>query len=664
MHAHPPSVKRRRRGLTLVEMLVTVALVLLIMVVITSVFRSAATVASRQKISMEQETTLRRLDSLIRQDLRGATFLLEPAKQPYSSALPYSNDSFTFFQPINPRDNLGYFEYGENSIADKQGEDGDDYLAFTTKSPEGQPFRGFVVVRGVNLAGTPIFSRVPITSNYAEVIYYHRNGNLYRRVLLIVPERKGQLVTGPIHGGGFYAQVVNGSLVIDPLQTNAGGQYVPVSWHAMNTISARPSPQGTSYAPVPNTLGDLTNRENRFARPRFSDDYINAAGAAVPDGIPDDSNGDGIPDRYPTLYPNVPVSNGLTAGVNDGVGTRAGVSTDQLPFPYMFPGAYTNAGTRAADDIHYTDPTAANTANNLPQRYDPAFINHNPIPTTIANDNLPLPAANQTWWGFPTAQEMLSPYWTDPVKRINDPAGAPYYSVNTFQLNTGAGDAANAQAPGLSWATPTLLPRMNTPFRPVAQPSNDGSGTVTFAALAAAATQPDLLWSLVGESTDLALTGVRCFDVKAYDPVARGYVDLGWAFNPANANTTLPIQYFTLGHEGRMPPVLSVAGGATGDFRLDSQWPLAGFFVGDANATTLRMRRVWDSWSTDYAFPPDTPYGNPFASPANGNRPAFPGYSAPYPVPLTGIQVHIRITDARSERVKVLTIRQDFTDKL
>ena len=46
--------------------------------------------------------------------------------------------------PLDPKDNLGYFEYGENSFADLQGEDTDDYLRFTAKAPEGQLFTGRV----------------------------------------------------------------------------------------------------------------------------------------------------------------------------------------------------------------------------------------------------------------------------------------------------------------------------------------------------------------------------------------------------------------------------------------------------------------------------------------------------------------------------------------
>jgi len=44
--------------------------------------------------------------------------------------------------------------------------------------------------------------------------------------------------------------------------------------------------------------------------------------------------------------------------------------------------------------------------------------------------------------------------------------------------------------------------------------------------------------------------------------------------------------------------------------------------------------------------------------------PIYPSYPPPYPAPLRGIQIQIRVTDPASQRVKTLTIQQDFTDKL
>ena len=110
--------------------------------------------------------------------------------------------------PLDPRTNLGYFEYGENSFADLQGEDTDDYLRFTAKAPEGQLFTGRVCVRrplAIRAPTSPAQAYVAtqpitITSQYAEIIYFLRNGNLYRRVLLVAPER--QQSSRPTFSGG------------------------------------------------------------------------------------------------------------------------------------------------------------------------------------------------------------------------------------------------------------------------------------------------------------------------------------------------------------------------------------------------------------------------------------------------------------------------------
>ena len=88
--------------------------------------------------------------------------------------------------------------------------------------------------------------------------------------------------------------------------------------------------------------------------------------------------------------------------------------------------------------------------------------------------------------------------------------------------------------------------------------------------------------------------------------------------------------------------------------------------LGDASNNVIRLRRVWDSWSTQYTNPPSTgfdpttnfPTGPPFSAPI------YPSFPAPYPAPLRGLQIQIRVVDPRNERVKVLTIRQDFSNSL
>ncbi len=231
------------------------------------------------------------------------------------------------------------------------------------------------------------------------------------------------------------------------------------------------------------------------------------------------------------------------------------------------------------------------------------------------------------------------------------------------------------------------------------------------------------LWSLSWED-DLIMTGVRSFDIKAYDNALGGYADLGWGDNvrdyplsttqnPKN-QTNLPFlngtpnpnllgnpgftpnpslpgftpyllwnnQLFdlinqTFAHEGRIPPLVE-------DNRYDAQFgpvflntylgapnyppnnPNYTGNVGDDTSGVVRLRRVWDSWSTDYTHAPATgvfpgtgfPWGPPLTPPV------YPSYPPPYPAPLRGIQIQVRVTDPTSQRIKTLTIRQDFTDKL
>ena len=122
-----------------------------------------------------------------------------------------------------------------------------------------------------------------------------------------------------------------------------------MSWQAVNDLSAHPATTGAPYqgnSVILNTLGDLTNRENRFAYQRFSSDFQNLAGALVPggDGLSDDLNGDNVPDYYPTLYPTVlPPTNNAGQLIYEPLSTaRPAIArrSGAMAFPFVFPGAY------------------------------------------------------------------------------------------------------------------------------------------------------------------------------------------------------------------------------------------------------------------------------------------------------------------------------------
>jgi hypothetical protein len=761
---------------TLVEMLVTLAVLLVMMTIIVQIFQAATGSLSGAQASQELDNKLKQLDATIRSDLRGVTARFTP--------------------PLNPKDNLGYFEYGENAFADLQGEDTDDYVRFTAKAPDGKPFTGrFWPFFFDNRAGSLTNGQqiphpngpITITSQYAEIIYFLRNGNLYRRVFLVAPERQSSIVQ--MVSGNHWDGVKNPTYTW-PFSSSGS----PVCWLGVNDLSARPAPGGSVYIDptnpqggvklptsliILNTLGDLTNRENRAFSPRFANDFQRidpGSGQPVlaPDNKADDFNlddkgnyaGDGVPDYYPTLYPGVfSPTNPAGQLVYERGGwngtpyvTRIVNAThpnDSMPFPYIFPGSYsmpepgdpnggliTPVGPFGNGWIH--SPTPVPPMNPFPNTAAGALtylrrLNHNPLDQ---GDNLPRPGQTfyQTWWGFPTWRETLSIYWHDPAVPVNELCNKSFEGLIISQSNGLHPRPANALLPaGKVFNNLDLLPPMTLtgavpdansnlvaiPVRLTEQPFTDGWGrdgqnnnNQILSAFLVNQSSVDR-WNTSWED-DLIATGVRSFDVKAYDASLGQYVDLGWGDdlrftggvqNPVTGATVLPNAGLTLNnqqpyanqlpytygnydfltgsfaapaylytngtyadllnqtmaHEGRIPPLVS-------DFRFDSQFGAVAYSgyanytgnIGDDNPATIRLRRVWDSWSTDYsrarANGIDPTTGFPLGPPVS--PPIYPSYPPPYPAPLRGIQIQLRVVDPVGQRIKVLTIRQDFTDKL
>ena len=730
--------------MTLIEMMVSVLLLVLLMTILVTIFASATGAIQEQQSYAALDMELRRLDATIRIDLVGSTAKMTP--------------------PNNPEDGRGYFEYAENALCDVQGEDSDDTLRFTVKAPEGKPFTGRLWVPrsvpyldpGYPTNGNRSITRqaTMVTATHAEVLYFLRNGNLYRRVLLINPQLAGRLHvgnwetdprdpvdptntrTGPL-AMGFATDMFRPSQAFVPYGLPMTPTGFPIAgWNGLNDISAVPSeypgawanantippaslplddtqgPPGTSYGynPVPTTLGMLTDRHNRAFNPRFANDYITIAydnsttpptpsvGAYVPDGIPDDFNGDGVNDYHPTLYPSAVVNGFLherdvTGAVNP---TPRILSNDVLAFPYIFPQAYSQPDPFSMQFgwVHSLDPQVnpnisptGQTRPTFGTFLDPPF-NHNPLDSgdsayRYANDlngsGRALTEA-QTWWGFPTWRETASAYALGNLRRINDPCGFGGGPVARFFNSLPPGFAAASEVVPSTYTQTALLSwerRLAT--GPVLPPQPEQLYSEAYFGNAFNSNYftmpPNAVWE-----DDLLATNVRSFDVKAYDPNAmmwvpgnpnnpvlltQDYYDLGYANlagpgaygMPAGVSTP-PSMLGSFAHEGRMPPLST-------DYRSDPQYPELNPNIGDDNPNLpiIRMRRVWDSWSTTYTQAPGLPM-NPNYGPKAGLRPVLVSYPPPYPAPLRGIQIKIRMTDPDGKRVKNLTIRHDFTDKL
>ena len=160
------------RGYTLVEILVATTLTLIMMAAVVRIFGLVGDSVSDSRSTLEMNDRLRAAAARLQLDLAGVTAPMLP--------------------PLSPADDPGYFELIEGPIGvtipvfgtggaaiDANGNpdttvaDFDDVLMFTTRSLE-KPFLG-------RLNNTPAESRV------AEVAWFVRGGNLYRRVLLVVP---------------------------------------------------------------------------------------------------------------------------------------------------------------------------------------------------------------------------------------------------------------------------------------------------------------------------------------------------------------------------------------------------------------------------------------------------------------------------------------------
>ncbi len=336
-----------RRGMTLVEMLVALTVTLILMGTVMTIFGNVGKSVTDSRSSIEMSERVRNARNRIQADVSGVTALTLP--------------------PRRPEDNEGYLEYIEgfqrdywnryydvsklplpaesdrkpHNYMDSRCGDVDDILMFTAKS-KGQPFVGqfpewglisnptdssfsaaasaalaldprqnfylgrrVAVIRSDNgmpyqfrvisvysgatgdqFTVSPRFTVTPdpndlfvllgrtIESDTAEIVYYtmpddpldklptdpdaKHTYTLYRRVLLVAPNQIAQQVRAAEVNLGSGTQLPENLLPIPANSENWFFQYFD--------ISARPSPDGKCM--IPNTLGDLTKRENRYFHQR------------------------------------------------------------------------------------------------------------------------------------------------------------------------------------------------------------------------------------------------------------------------------------------------------------------------------------------------------------------------------------------------------------
>ncbi len=277
---------RDRRGLTVLEVLVSAALAMVVILAMVQIFRVASAQITNARASLQMSGRLRNTTNQLRRDLAGLTVSVRPWTSPADGAGYFeyidgfsrdgdSNGDGTADVSIDvqpaPNGVLDAFE-GKDNVDLSYG-DIDDVIMFTSRSDD-EPFIGRYVnpdfdrVGGETLTDTSDDFVDVITSKFAEIVWWtefnDRNANnvwdigeeinVYRRTLLIRPDLNDS-VTG---------RLVTGDYTDIDTFINRNDVSVRLARNQTTGVVLR-NPSTNMPIIIANTLEDLTKRENRFA---------------------------------------------------------------------------------------------------------------------------------------------------------------------------------------------------------------------------------------------------------------------------------------------------------------------------------------------------------------------------------------------------------------
>jgi type II secretory pathway component PulJ len=265
--AFSPVAAGRRSGYTLVEILVATTLTLILMTAVVAVFGGVGDGIAKSRRAMEQFDRLRTAAQQLRLDLQGVTVTLDGRR-------------------TRPEENQGYFEYIEGGILTVPQLINSSGNLVTSGTPQAFSYdtgegtndlsvgqRGDVLMFTTRNAARPFLGRFQyplsvdssnptLQSDVAEVAWFLRGKTLHRRVLLVAPgtasainqyyqlaQQQGQQKT-------FYFNFCTNFYANNDISVHLGQTSVRISGQSQIVP-----------IPIPNSLGDLTKRENRFAHP-------------------------------------------------------------------------------------------------------------------------------------------------------------------------------------------------------------------------------------------------------------------------------------------------------------------------------------------------------------------------------------------------------------
>jgi prepilin-type N-terminal cleavage/methylation domain-containing protein len=274
-----------QRGFTLVEMLVSVALVLLMMTMFTSIFQMATNSVSKQRIIAETDQRSRSLTTILRADFAKrsmrSTFPFLPLEDTARTAVPFANRQGYIYiscnDPASGQDDLIQFTvdarqiqtnpdqslyYGASKvlwdrIAETNGVSVNPLLQFSPNQPEAD--EGDMYPNGAS------------GSNGAEVSIFLRGGNLIRRVMLLREPL-------PVVGQDLSIQPKSGLGNEFFLTGGGGGSFFLLDPSGTSGTASDDFWRHFDFSAVPRNLGNVPNGVDFIGIDALSNDVTDSLG--------------------------------------------------------------------------------------------------------------------------------------------------------------------------------------------------------------------------------------------------------------------------------------------------------------------------------------------------------------------------------------------------
>lgn len=280
---------RRRLGYTLLEIMTSVTLALMLMYSVAKIFSRVGGAMNETMSTMEMNNSLRNAKNRLTADLEALSVTPAPPRNsrmnegylcyvegmggPFdrvvagNSGMPFSTADIaldTERYEANYNNGSDPTDYNaDNTVGDL-----DDILSFTAKAPDGQPFRGRYIKPIYDDVGNIVCAKKStFESQYAEIVWFVRGTTLYRRVL---PLMSNDMLQESFEALKTAVKALDDpatpDLILklcDPDLSNVAYDNIAKGYgfFFFYDVSVHLGYNGRLVA---NSLGDLTNRENRY----------------------------------------------------------------------------------------------------------------------------------------------------------------------------------------------------------------------------------------------------------------------------------------------------------------------------------------------------------------------------------------------------------------